>query len=214
VSTPFDLLSRQLASDGTRPLFTFYDDATGERVELSIATTANWVAKTAGFLTDEYDVDLGDVVAVDLPLHWQTPVLLLATWAAGGVVAFGRDQAVVVTISTAPDADVPLTLEPMGADFARLVAAHPDSWQPINPSGADVVEAAADDLPHGARVLSVLSYDVGAALSYALIAPLAGDGSVVLVRNADVAGLAARAATERVTHTLGVDVSGLPRLDA
>src|SRR5690606_31992912 len=34
-------------SGSARPLITFYDDATGERIELSGVTTANWVAKTA-----------------------------------------------------------------------------------------------------------------------------------------------------------------------
>jgi uncharacterized protein (TIGR03089 family) len=193
---------------------TFYDDATGERVELSIATTANWVAKTGSFLADEYGVDVGDAVVIDLPLHWQAAVLLLATWAAGGAVALEIDPSALVTVSTEPDAQVALSLEPMGADFSRLVAAQPDSWQAINPSGADVVAAAATDLPHGARVLSVLRYDGAAAISYGLIAPLAVDGSVVLVRNADPAKLADRAVTERVTHSLGIDIVGLPRLDA
>jgi len=50
-------------------------------------------------------------------------------------------------------------------------------------------------------------------LSYGLIGPLAVDGSVVLVANADPSTLAAHATAERVTHTLGVDVAGLPRLD-
>ena len=45
--TPADLLRSALAADPGRPLVTFYDDATGERVELSVATFANWVAKTA-----------------------------------------------------------------------------------------------------------------------------------------------------------------------
>src|SRR5581483_10873997 len=54
--TPSELLAAEVARDGARPLFTFYDDATGARVELSVATTANWVAKTAGFLIDTYDV--------------------------------------------------------------------------------------------------------------------------------------------------------------
>jgi len=214
VPTPHDLLTRQLGQDGSRPLLTFYDDATGERVELSVATTANWVAKTGSFLAEEYGVDAGDVVIVQLPAHWQAAVLLLATWAAGGIVAFDPDPTALVSISTSDDADVSLRLEPMGADFSRLVAAQPDSWQPINPSGGDVVAAAAVDLPHGARVLSVLGYDDAAAISYALLAPLAVDGSVVIVRNAEAATLAERARTEQVTHTLGIDVDGLPRLDA
>ena len=51
--TPADLLRSALAADPARPLVTFYDDATGERVELSVATFANWVAKTANLLQDE-----------------------------------------------------------------------------------------------------------------------------------------------------------------
>ena len=46
-----------------RPLVTFYDDATGERVELSVATYANWVAKTAGLAQDELDVERGGLRA-------------------------------------------------------------------------------------------------------------------------------------------------------
>ncbi len=42
-----DVLTRQLRADSGRPLVTFYDDATGERVELSVTTYANWVAKAA-----------------------------------------------------------------------------------------------------------------------------------------------------------------------
>ena len=49
------LLAEQLRRDPARPLVTFYDDATGERVELSVTTYANWVAKTAGLLQDELD---------------------------------------------------------------------------------------------------------------------------------------------------------------
>ena len=39
-------------SAAARPLITFYDDATGERVELSAATTANWAAKAANLLRE------------------------------------------------------------------------------------------------------------------------------------------------------------------
>jgi hypothetical protein len=61
--------------------------------------------------------------------------------------------------------------------------------------------------------LTVLPYDAADAVGYALIAPLAVDGSVVMVRGADQAGLARHAETERVTHTLGITVDGRPRLD-
>src|SRR5579859_6537412 len=45
--SPADLLRSLLEADPARPLITFYDDATGERVELSVKTFDNWVAKTA-----------------------------------------------------------------------------------------------------------------------------------------------------------------------
>ncbi|MFM7212897.1 MAG: TIGR03089 family protein, partial [Actinomycetota bacterium] len=51
------------------PLVTYYDLATGERIELSAASVENSVAKTAGLLRDELDVQPGDTVAVRLPLH-------------------------------------------------------------------------------------------------------------------------------------------------
>lgn len=76
--TPADLLRSALAADPGRPLVTFYDDATGERVELSVATFANWVAKTANLLQGDLAAQPGDRVALLLPAHWQTAVWLLA----------------------------------------------------------------------------------------------------------------------------------------
>ncbi|HYH32903.1 MAG TPA: TIGR03089 family protein [Pseudonocardia sp.] len=69
-----------------RPLITFYDDATGERVELSATTTANWAAKAANLLREECDVEPGAPVAVLLPAHWQTAAVLLAAWWCGAEV--------------------------------------------------------------------------------------------------------------------------------
>ena len=48
---------------------TFYDDATGERVELSVATYANWVAKTSSLLVEELDLERGMRLLLDLPAH-------------------------------------------------------------------------------------------------------------------------------------------------
>jgi len=83
---PADLLTATLRRDAATPLITFYDDATGERVELSAATLANWVAKTANLLQDEFDVGPGSEVAVALPVHWQTAAVLLAVWSCGAAV--------------------------------------------------------------------------------------------------------------------------------
>ena len=53
------VLRGRCARDAGRPLVTFYDHATGERTELSVTTYANWVAKTASLLADEYDLERG-----------------------------------------------------------------------------------------------------------------------------------------------------------
>ena len=59
------------------PLITYYDDATGGRIELSRATAANWAAKTANWLRDECDIEPGAEIGVALPAHWQTVGVLL-----------------------------------------------------------------------------------------------------------------------------------------
>ena len=53
-----DVLLPRVA-DPARPLLTYDDRGTGERVELSATTTANWVAKTANLLVDELDLEAG-----------------------------------------------------------------------------------------------------------------------------------------------------------
>ena len=59
------VLAAQLRRDPGRPLLTFYDHATDERVELSVTTYANWVAKTASLLQDELDVERVRVYPLD-----------------------------------------------------------------------------------------------------------------------------------------------------
>lgn len=64
-------------------MLTFYDDATGERVEFSARTLGNWVAKTANLGVDLLDLEPGDTVAIDLPVHWLGVVWALAAMTAG-----------------------------------------------------------------------------------------------------------------------------------
>ncbi len=92
-----EVMSRLLVHDPGRPLVTFYDDATGERTELSVTTYANWVAKVASLLVEELDVESGSRVLVDLPAHWLAPVVLGATWAGGLEVVWDGDADAVVT---------------------------------------------------------------------------------------------------------------------
>ncbi|GGS30807.1 acyl-CoA synthetase [Streptomyces griseoviridis] len=127
--TPADLLSSALAADPGRPLVTFYDDATGERVELSVATFANWVAKTANLLQDELSAEPGDRVALLLPAHWQTAVWLLACASVGAVADVAGDPAAADVVVSGPDsleaaracsgARIALALRPLGGRFPR-----------------------------------------------------------------------------------------------
>ncbi len=89
---PDALLAAALRRDPAGPLLTFYDDATGERTELSATTLANWVAKTANLLQDEFDVTGGSTVAVALPVHWQTAAVLLGVWSCGATVLDTADD--------------------------------------------------------------------------------------------------------------------------
>jgi uncharacterized protein (TIGR03089 family) len=80
------LVGKRLQTDPGQPLITAYDDATGERTELSVTTYANWVSKTANLLTDELGLEAGDTMLLDLPPHWLVPVFLGAAWCAGVAV--------------------------------------------------------------------------------------------------------------------------------
>jgi uncharacterized protein (TIGR03089 family) len=153
---PSDLLNAALRRNAAAPLFTQYDDLTGERVELSAATLGNWVAKAANLLQDEFDVGPGSTVAVALPVHWQTAAVLLAVWSCGATVLDtaaeddGRidDADVVLTTQDrlAPLAEqgveelLGLSLHPLGRgmtdytgearDFALEVRTHGDVFFP------------------------------------------------------------------------------------
>ncbi|MDG4789691.1 TIGR03089 family protein [Micromonospora sp. WMMD1102] len=84
------LFAAGTAADPTRPLLTWYDDASGDRTELSGATLANWVAKTANLLVDAAGVAPADPVGVLLPPHWQTAAVLLGCWSTGAAVSGAR----------------------------------------------------------------------------------------------------------------------------
>lgn len=121
MTTPSDLLTTRLRAAPAAPLLTYYDDATGERVELSAATMANWVAKTANLLQDEFDVGPGSTVALALPVHWQTAAALLATWACGAAV-----------VDTAAEDEGRLAgVDVVMAERARLAALEDEGIDPL-----------------------------------------------------------------------------------
>ncbi|MEV4949867.1 TIGR03089 family protein [Streptomyces sp. NPDC053755] len=155
--TPADLLRSALAADPARPLVTFYDDATGERVELSVATFANWVAKTANLLQGELSASPGDRLALLLPAHWQTAAWLLACSSVGVTAELGGDPAGADYVVAGPETleaglacsgdRIALSLAPLGrrfpappagyADYAVEVPSQGDRFAPFVPVDAD-----------------------------------------------------------------------------
>jgi uncharacterized protein (TIGR03089 family) len=141
--TPDRLLTKALADDPARPLITFYDDATGERTELSVLTFANWVAKTANLLVDGLGAQPGQRVALDLPAHWQGAVWHAACWAAGLVTVTGpaaqqagpADIAKIAVLAVTPDGtgsdrDVPDAEDVVGLGLGPLGLPRPGTQLP------------------------------------------------------------------------------------
>jgi uncharacterized protein (TIGR03089 family) len=90
-----------IAADPARPVLTYYDDASGERTELSGLTLENWIAKTANLLVDGCGVGPDDEVAIWLPPHWQTAAIVLACWTVGTTVAYGQPTAEAAAVEFA-----------------------------------------------------------------------------------------------------------------
>jgi uncharacterized protein (TIGR03089 family) len=76
------------AAGADRPVLPYYDDATGERVDLSALELSGWAARTARLLHEGCGLSAGDRAAVLLPPHWQTAAVLLGAWSAGIAVSF------------------------------------------------------------------------------------------------------------------------------
>jgi uncharacterized protein (TIGR03089 family) len=159
---PAALLADVRDRDPARPLLTHYDDATGERVELSATTLDNWVAKTANLLQDEFDVGPGSTVAVALPVHWQTAAVLLGIWSCGATVVDtaaedeGRLAGVDVVLAAQDrlpaleeeegDAELlGLSLHPLGAGMAGYVGPARDFALEVRTAGDRFVPYGAPD---------------------------------------------------------------------
>ncbi|MBO9523838.1 MAG: TIGR03089 family protein [Nocardioidaceae bacterium] len=202
------LLQARLARDPGSPFLTFYDDASGERTELSVTTYANWVSKSANLLADELMLDPGDAISIDLPPHWLGAVFLGATAAAGVEIAAGADVALVgpggwesatatTVVATAlhPFATRFSTPLPAGVlDHGALWAGQPDVFSPVEPTPLETT-------PDDRRVLTDLNplSPEGAAL---LVGLLAGSGSLVLVARAEESRWPARSQSERATASV------------
>ena len=223
------LLDPLLAGDPKGPRITHYDDSTGERIELSTATLANWAAKTANLLRDDLGGGPGTRVAVLLPSHWQSIAVLLGVWWIGAeVVSAGPADIAMCTRDRLAEADehaaggevVVLSLDPFGkpaadvpvgvTDYATAVRVHGDQITPETAPGPALDGRSADQVLDAARVraqvLGVSADDRVMTLSPLpiedLLALLCAGASLVMVTDPDPALLDRRAETEKVTRTL------------
>ncbi|MUL46818.1 TIGR03089 family protein [Mycobacterium sp. CBMA293] len=162
------ILDPLLRDDPAGPRITYYDDATGERIELSTVTLANWAAKTANLLRDELGAGPGSRVAVLLPAHWQTAGVLFGVWYIGAEVVVGEplptdcDVALCAAdLIEAADATgagevVVLSLDPFGkpvpglpigiTDYATSVRVHGDQIVPERAAGPALAGRSAADV--------------------------------------------------------------------
>lgn len=226
--------------EAAQPLLTLHDGPA--RVELSGATTANWVAKSANLLVDGLGAPAR--VGLLLPLHWQTVCLLLAGVTTGATVVVvaspdalaGCDVALVAgpyaadALDAGVDEVLALSMHPLGAplpsvpamvtDYAREVPSYGDHWGGAAPRAwqVEVGGAVLTDLPSYAvgpadRVLVAVDPADPAGLA-GLLAVLSAGAALVLTPDATALDLPAVTRGEGLTASLGADVPGLPRLDA
>jgi uncharacterized protein (TIGR03089 family) len=145
------VLDPLLASNPAAPMVTYYDDATGERIEVSTATLSNWAAKTGNLLRDELGAGAGTRVGLALPAHWQTVGVLFGIWYIGAEVVLGQTECDIAccTADRLDEADaavvpggevVALSLDAFGkpvdglpfgiTDYATSVRVHGDGITP------------------------------------------------------------------------------------
>lgn len=219
------LLDPLLRDNPAGPRITYYDDATGERVELSTATLANWAAKTANLLRDELGAGPGTRVGVLLPAHWQTAAVLLGIWWIGAeAVLDSSDDVTFCTRDRLDEAGMGevavLSLDAFGkgyddlpvgvTDYATAVRVHGDQVLPERNPGpalegrsvADVLDEARSELSGTDRVWSSLGWSTAPELIANLVAVFAAGASLVQVAHPDAALQERRMATEKVTTTL------------
>jgi uncharacterized protein (TIGR03089 family) len=221
LATPEAYFDDLMRREPSRPFVTYYDEATGERIELSVKSLGNWVAKTHHLLTTELGLGVGDTARIVLPCHWLSVPVYLGVLSAGLAVtaADAADVAFVAPDGPAlPDAYV-VAATPSGApgDYIGAVRPQEDKWPSVHSPGsgadpclegltrADVVARAVDrcstlGIADGARVLSTRAWSALDDVVDTLLAPLVAGGSVVyVVHTSDPEVVQRRVAQERAS---------------
>jgi uncharacterized protein (TIGR03089 family) len=162
------ILDPMLRADPVGPRITYYDDATGERIELSAATLANWAAKTGNLLRDELGAGPASRVAILLPAHWQTAAVLFGVWWIGAEAVLGAAGPADLALCTGerldeadstvdPGGEVAvLSLDPFGrpapdlpigvTDYATAVRVHGDQIVPERHPGPALAGRSVDEI--------------------------------------------------------------------
>jgi uncharacterized protein (TIGR03089 family) len=164
------ILDPMLRADPVGPRITYYDDAAGERIELSAVTLANWAAKTANLLRDELGAGPASRIAILLPAHWQTAAVLFGVWWIGAEAVLGDAPADIAlcTADRLDEADVAvaggevavLSLDPFGrsskqgrpdlpvgvTDYATAVRVHGDQIVPERHPGPALAGRSVDEI--------------------------------------------------------------------
>jgi hypothetical protein len=189
-----DLRAALLAGDLSRPRLTWYDETTGERIDLSGKTLVNWVAKAANWLETEMSLEPGDTLRLDTPAdHWRTIYWSLAAWTRGVRVTADEDADVCVSFAS----DAADLIEPAAALAASPLQAMSDAMPgPVGALPCDV--PAVEDVAAGSRVL-LTDNDAAPALTAALIFR---GCSVLVVRGGNGQTRTERSASEAVTVVL------------
>lgn len=223
----------QTAALGHQVLLTFYDDATGERTELSYATLFNWTSKAANLLSEELGLARHGTVALQVTDHWTGAVVAIAAWMVGASITFDAEPPVDVIVVPESEAanhtDHPgllvvgagmggrVTADVPGLPFGDEVLAFADDYSdpdvtsedaamggPEAASHADVLERARGLLTANDRLL-VTAPLAPAAAAALLVAPIIAGASVLWCPNAGDTDLTDRISAERATHVLRHD---------
>lgn len=213
--------------DAALPFVTFYDDATGERTELSATSLRNWQAKTANYLRDGLGIGEGEIIELHLPPHWVVPIWVAAARAVGAQLRLAGDEhsdtPEVVVIGPDLVANPPAghtivacSLHPLALPFAqppgpgvedyfgevRMYGDHFSNPLAAAPQSADVLaERIADwQLSAGDRFLLTATNGLQPDTLLALYdVPMAINGSIVVVQNSTAERTKAIYEQERVS---------------
>ncbi|MEO7287898.1 MAG: TIGR03089 family protein, partial [Jatrophihabitantaceae bacterium] len=122
--SPESLFNARRQDEPTAPFVTFYDDATGERAELSASSLGNWIAKVHFLLLDSLGLGVGDQAVVRTPVHWLAAPILFGCWFAG------------LEVLTSPPTDRAAVLFADAGSLAELAAGAASPAGPAAPAGS------------------------------------------------------------------------------